>query len=321
MSSKLRLRLTRRTILRSGVAVGMGIVTGAGLTWPAAARSDDKDGLELITRPIPKSGERLPVVGLGTNAYGVSAPEELAARREVLERFSELRAKVIDTARAYGESETVIGGILADLGTRDRVFLATKTPIRGPVAPGDGELSIALKRLRTDRIDLMQIHNFHEIDTLFPRLQEWKQAGKVRYIGVTTSTDDQYPQMKRALERLPLDFIQVDYSIDNRSAEREILPLAQDKGVAVLINVPLGGRRGNVLSRLAGRPLPDWAQEIDVTSWAQLMLKYNISHPAVTAVIPGTTKLAHLEDNQRAGRGRLPDAAMRKRIEAFWETV
>jgi aryl-alcohol dehydrogenase-like predicted oxidoreductase len=168
---------------------------------------------------------------------------------------------------------------------------------------------------------LLQIHNFHEIDTLFPRLVEWKQAGKVRYIGATTSTDDQYPQMKNALNKLPLDFIQVDYSIDNRSAAEEILPLALDKGVAVLNNVPLGGRRGNVLSSLGGKPLPAWAPEIGVTSWAQLMLKYNVSHPAITAVIPGTTKLTHLEDNQRAGRGTLLDAATRKKIEAFWATI
>ena len=138
---------------------------------------------------------------------------------------------------------------------------------------------------------------------------------------MTTSTDSQYPQMKDALNKLPLDFIQVDYSIDNRSAADEILPLAQDKGAAVLINVPLGGRRGNVLSRLSGKPLPGFAADIGVTSWAQLMLKYNVSHPAVTAVIPGYTKLSHLEDNQRAGRGRLPDAAMRKKIEEYWDSM
>ncbi len=157
---------------------------------------------------------------------------------------------------------------------------------------------------------------------LFPLLKEWKQAGKVRYIGVTTSNDEQYPQMLDALKTLPLDFIQVDYSIENRGAGEQILPLAQEKGVAVLVNMPLGGRRdGNLLTKVAGKALPPWAADIDVTSWAQLLLKYNISHPAVTAVIPGTTKLAHLRDNQLAARGRLPDAAMRKRIEQFWESV
>jgi aryl-alcohol dehydrogenase-like predicted oxidoreductase len=316
MSSIFDSRLSRRTFIERSAIAGIGL----GIGWSAAVAADTAS-LPLITKTIPKSGEKLPVIGLGTNAYGVTAPDELAARREVLKMFPELGAKVIDTARGYGESEVVIGRFLKELGTRDKVFLATKTPIRGPIAPGDGELEAAFQRLQTNKIDLMQIHNFHEIDTLFPRLQEWKRAGKVRYIGVTTSTDQQYPQMKDALNKLPLDFIQVDYSIDNRGAADEILPLAQDKGVAVLINVPLGGRRGNVLSRLAGKPLPAWAADIDVTSWAQLMLKYNVSHPAVTAVIPGTTKVAHLEDNQRAGRGRLPDAAMRKKIEELWDTI
>jgi aryl-alcohol dehydrogenase-like predicted oxidoreductase len=141
------------------------------------------------------------------------------------------------------------------------------------------------------------------------------------WLCITTSTDEQYPQVLDALGKLKLDFLQVDYSIDNRGAEEKILPLAREKGVAVLINVPLGGRRGSVLSKVAGKPLPAWAADYDATSWAQLLLKYSISHPAVTAVIPGTTKLAHLQDNQLAGRGRLPDAAGRKRIEELWATI
>lgn len=316
MSSVVQSRWSRREFLGGSAAAGAGLAFG----WSRIAQAQSSELLPIL-KTIPKTGEKLPVIGLGTNAYSVTDPAELAARREVLEHMSKLGGKVIDTARGYGESEVVIGRFLAELGNRDQYFLATKTPIRGSIASGDGELEIALQRLQTDRIDLMQIHNFHEIDTLFPRLQEWKRAGKVRYIGVTTSTDNQYPQMKEALNSLPLDFIQVDYSIDNRGAAEEILPLAQEKGVAVLINVPLGGRRGNVLSRVSGKPLPSWAADIDVTSWAQLMLKYNVSHPAVTAVIPGTTKLSHLQDNQRAGRGRLPDAAMRKKIEELWDSL
>ena len=315
MASRFKSSLSRRSFIETSALAGLGLTLGR------VASAAETAALPLITKTIPKSGEKLPVIGLGTNAYGVTDAAELTARREVLQRFPALGAKVIDTARGYGDSEVVIGRFLKELGNRDQVFLATKTPIRGPVASGDGELEAAFQRLQTNKIDLMQIHNFHEIDALFPRLQEWKRAGKVRYLGVTTSTDSQYPQMKDALNKLPLDFIQVDYSIDNRGAADEILPLAQDKGVAVLINVPLGGRRGNVLSRLSGKPLPDFARDIDVTSWAQLMLKYNVSHPAVTAVIPGTTKLTHLEDNQRAGRGRLPDAAMRKKIEQYWDSM
>lgn len=315
MNSILHKRISRRSVMKSGIAAGMGVA----LTGSAAFAADA--ALPLITKPIPSTGEKLPVVGLGTNAYSVTAPEDIAVRREVLQHFPELGAKVVDTARGYGDSEVVIGKLVAELGNRDKLFIATKTPIRGDIKPGAGELEEAFARLQTHRIDLLQIHNFHGIDQLFPLFKEWKQAGKVRYIGVTTSTDDQYPQILDALKKLPLDFIQVDYSIENRSAGEAILPLALDKGVAVLGNVPLGGRRGNLLSKVAGKPLPAWAAEIDVTSWAQLLLKYNVSHPAITAVIPGTTKLSHLRDNQLAARGRLPDAATRKRIEQLWETI
>jgi aryl-alcohol dehydrogenase-like predicted oxidoreductase len=317
MSSILDTRMSRRTVINHGVAAGVALGLAPWAAWAAETAA-----LPLITKAIPSSGEKLPVIGLGTNQYSVTAPEEIAVRREVLKHFPELGAKVIDTARGYGEAEVVIGNLLKELGNRDKVFLATKTQIRGQVLPGDGELEASLKRLQTNKLDLFQIHNFNGIDELFPKLQEWKKAGKVRYIGVTTSTDNQYPDMKAALNKWPMDFIQVDYSIDNRGAADEILPLAQDKGAAVLINVPLGGRRGNVLSRVANKSVPEWATaELDVTSWAQLFLKYNVSHPAVTAVIPGTTKVTHLQDNQRAGRGRLPTAAQRKKIEEFWATV
>lgn len=317
MNSIFRRRLSRRTVVHGGIAAGVGFALGESVAMAAAAASK----LPLITKTIPSTGEKLPVVGLGTNAYSVTAPEDIQARREVLRDFPELGAKVVDTARGYGESELVIGKLLAELGNRDKIFLATKTPNRGDVKQGTGELEEALGRLQTNRIDLLQIHNFHGIDALFPQLKEWKQAGKIRYIGVTTSNDEQYPQMLEALQKLPLDFIQVDYSLENQGAGEKILPLAKEKGVAVLINVPLGGRRGNLLSKVADKKLPEWAADLDVTSWAQLLLKYTIAHPAVTAVIPGTTKLSHLQDNQLAGRGRLPDAATRKRIEDFWATL
>ena len=256
MSSILTTRLSRRSVVNQGLTAGVSLALAASV---CAGLGREIAALPLITKAIPSSGEKLPVIGLGTNQYSVTAAEEIAARREVLKHFPELGAKVIDTARGYGEAEVVIGNLLKELGNRDKIFLATKTQIRGQVLPGDGELEAAFKRLQTNKLDLMQIHNFNGIEELFPRLQEWKKAGKVRYIGVTTSTDDQYPQMKDALNKLPLDFIQVDYSIDNRGAGDEILPLAQEKGVAVLINVPLGGRRGNVLS-VANKPLPDWAR-------------------------------------------------------------
>jgi aryl-alcohol dehydrogenase-like predicted oxidoreductase len=304
---------SRRDVLQGGIAAGVGLAMVGSLAEAA--------DLPAITKPIPSTGEKLPVVGLGTNQYSVTAPEEIAARREVLQNFPKLGAKIIDTARGYGESEIVIGNLLKELGNRDQVFLATKTLNRGDPVAGNGELELAFQRLQTDRIDLLQIHNFNGIEALFPKLQEWKQAKKVRYIGITTSTDEQYPQVLDALNKLKFDFLQIDYSIDNRGSEEKILPLAKEKGVAVLTNLPLGGRRGSVLAKVQGKPLPAWAADYDATSWAQLFLKYNISHPAVTAVIPGTTKLSHLQDNQLAGRGRLPDAAGRKKIEALWATV
>jgi aryl-alcohol dehydrogenase-like predicted oxidoreductase len=316
MSSVFETSVSRRSVMKGGLAAGIGMALGSAPAWAADAAS-----LPLITKAVPSTGEKLPVIGLGTNAYSVTAPEEIAARREVLKQFPQLGAKIIDTARGYGESEVVLGNLIKELGIRDKVFIATKTPMRSDLSQASKELELALGRMQVSRLDLLQVHNFFGIDEFMPLFQEWKKAGKVRYIGVSTSTDQQYPQLLDAMKKHPLDFIQVDYSIENRGSEAEILPLAQSKGMAVLINVPLGGRRGNLLPRVADKPLPAWAKDIDATSWAQVLLKYNVSHPAVTAVIPGTTKIAHLEDNQRAGRGRLPDAALRKKIEEFWGTV
>lgn len=308
-------KVSRRSVVAGGVAGGVGLALGAAFPFAASAAS-----LPQITKPIPSSGEKLPVVGIGTNQYSVTSPEDLAARREVLEHLPKLGAKVVDTAWGYGDSEIVIGNLVKQLGNRDKLFIATKTPNRGDVPSGAVALEQAFTRLQTQKIDLLQIHNFHGIDELFPVLLDAKKAGKIRYVGVTTSTDDQYPQILDALTKRQLDFIQVDYSIENQGAE-SILQLAKEKGVGVLVNVPLGGRRASLLSKVKDKPLPAWAAEIDAASWPQLLLKYTIAHPAVTAVIPGTTKLAHLQDNQLAGRGRLPDAAFRKKIEEYWATV
>lgn len=316
MSSFFDSHTSRRTMIKGGMAMGVGLALGNAAAWSA-----EEALLPPITKKIPASGEKLPVIGLGTNQYSVTAAEELAARKEVLQNMPQLGGKLVDTARGYGEAEVVIGQLVKEIGNRDKLFIATKTPMRGDLSNPPAVVEESFKRLQTTHLDLLQIHNFVGLNELFPVLKEWKQARKIRYIGVTTSTNDQYPQMKEAIRTLPLDFIQVDYSIENRDAADEILPMALDKGIGVLINMPLGGRRGSVLSKVADKKLPDWAADIDVTSWAQLLLKYNISHPAVTAVIPGTTKASHLQDNQRAGRGRLPDAAMRKKIEEYWQTV
>ena len=247
-------------------------------------------------------------------------PTELAARKEVLQRMSSLGGRVIDTAAAYGRSEEVIGELLASLGNRKDYFLATKTPM-GSIADAKAAIDESFRRLRTDHIELLQVHNMNDSDKQLPAFAEYKQAKKIRYLGVTTSQDGHYEEMLRVMRAHKIDFIQVDYSLGNRSAEEKMLPLAQERGIAVLANVPLGGRRGSLISSIGDKPLPPWASEIGATSWAQLLLKYVVSHPAVTCAIPGTTKLKHAEDNQAAGRGRLPDAAMRKKMEEYWGTV
>jgi len=312
-------RLSRRQALQAGIATCIAAAVHGALAMAA----EPGRGASLVGKAIPSTGERVPVVGLGTNNYNVTSAEDLAPRREVLLRMPDLGGKVLDTAPAYGRSEVVLGELLADLGNRDRYFLATKvTAPDGDVAKGRAMLEESFRRLRTPRIDLMQVHNLDGVDVLMPVLREAKDAKRIRYIGVTTSRTDQYPQMLEAMRRHPLDFIQVDYSIDNRTAADEVLPLAQERGVAVLINMPFGGRRsGNLFPKLAGREVPQWAVDAGAASWAQFLLRYVVSHPAVTCVIPGTHRVAHLEDNMRAGRGELPDRAMRTRMEEYWATV
>ncbi len=318
MDDRRDMNWSRRRFVGAGIATAMAL----GLGRHATAAETATPGLALITRPIPATGEQLPVVGLGTNAFGVSGPTEYAARRDVLARMPELGGRLVDTARAYGESEVVIGRALAELGNRGRLFIATKTPISGDVSGGSAVVEESFKRLQVDTIDLTQIHNLHGVDTLMPILQEMKAGKRIRYVGMSTSRDDQYPALLDALGRHAVDFVQVDYSIANRSAAERLLPYAQENGIAVLVNMPFGGRRdGNLFPQVKGKDLPAWCAEADIGSWAQFFLKYVISHAAVTCAIPGTTKVSHLEDNQRAARGRLPDAEMRRRMEQFWDAA
>ena len=266
--------------------------------------------LALITKPIPSSGERLPAIGIGTDAFHGTAREEIRAE---LGRLAELGGTVIDTAAAYGDSEALIGEALAGLGTRSRLFIATKL-----VASGGAEsFARSLERLETDHVDLLQVHNLNGVAPLVPMLQQWKREKKIRYLGVTTSRVSQHADMIAAVRAYPLDFIQIDYSIANRDAAATLLPLAAERKVAVLVNLPFG--RSSLFREAAGRALPPWAADIDVHSWAQYFLKYVISHPAVTCAIPGSTQLAHLVDNQCAARGRLPDESMRRRMEQYWD--
>ncbi len=314
MNSRSDKSVSRRSVVKGAIVLG---VAGALGNLEALAA----DSLAPILRTVPSTGEKLPVVGIGTNAFDVTAADEIATRKEVLKNLPLLGGKIVDTARAYGHSEEVIGQLVEELGNRDKLFFSTKTPLAGDLSNPKAVVDEAFKRLRTDRIDLYEIHNFFGLEELLPVLREYKQARKIRYIGATTSFEPQHALLVEAMKKHSLDFIQVNYSIEDRSSAKDVLPTAQEKGVAVLINMPLGGRRGTFMPKLANKPLPAWAAEVDASSWAQLLLKYNLSHPAVTAVIPGTTIMQYLEDNQRAGRGRLPDAAMRTRIEDLWATI
>ncbi len=309
--------------------MGFGAIGGLGSmsAW-AASRSRSKDDDEpppplapLTTKAIPSTGERLAVVGVGTNNYSPDTAAERAARREVLAGLTAAGASVIDTAPAYRQSETVIGELLADIGNRKQAFIATKVSADGGnLASGIASIEESKKRLRTDVLDLVQVHSLNGVDVLLPHLNELKRKGQVRYIGVTTSSGSQHDALVKLINTQPLDFIQVDYSLANRAAADEVLPAALQKRIAVLVNLPFGGRsEGNLFSRVAGADLPDWAGAIDAHSWGQIFLKYVVSHPAVTVAIPGMTKLAHLDDNLGAARGRLPDAMMRARIEKYWD--
>jgi aryl-alcohol dehydrogenase-like predicted oxidoreductase len=314
----------RREVIKAGLAALAG--TQIATAWAAEkSKSKDKERpplmAPLLTRPVPSTGERLALVGLGTNNYSPTTPEERAARREVLAGLTAAGAQVIDTAPAYRQSEEVIGELLADIGNRKQVFLATKvTTPEGDLAKGIAMIEESRRRLKTDVIDLLQIHSLNGVDVLFPHLNELKRKGQVRYIGITTSSANQHAQMVELIQSQALDFVQVDYSLANRAAAETVLPAAQSKRVGVLINLPFGGRRdGSLFSRVSGRDLPEWAADIGAKTWGQLFLKYVVSHPAVTVAIPGMTKVAHLEDNLEAIRGRLPDAAMRARMEKWWD--
>jgi aryl-alcohol dehydrogenase-like predicted oxidoreductase len=312
----------RREVIKAGLATLAGMqIAGA---W-AADKSKDKPkpaaAGSLTTKPVPSTGERLAAVGLGTNNYSPATPEERAARREVVAALTAAGGQVIDTAPAYRQSEETLGELMADIGNRKQVFLATKiTAPDGDLAKGVAMFEESKRRLRTDVVDLLQIHSLDGVNVLFPHMNELKRKGQVRYIGVTTSNTSQHARMVELINSQPMDFVQVDYSIANRAAAETVLPAAMAKRVGVLVNLPFGGRRdGNLIRRMSGRPLPDWAAEIDATSWGQVFLKYVISHPAVTVAIPGMTRIAHLEDNLQAARGRMPDAAMRARMEKYWD--
>lgn len=273
----------------------------------------------VLKRPIPSSGEMIPIIGIGTNRYGVGASaEERAPLRAALQRFHEWGGTLIDTAPAYRTSESVLGDLIFDLGIRDDLFVATKVD-RAVRADGESQMKASLRKLRTDRLDLVQVHNLRGWETSIPLLREWQDDGRIRYIGITTSRARQYGLMEKIMRQEDLDFIQINYSLEQREAADRLLPLAADRGMGVIINRTFGG--GRIFRQVGDRPLPGWAAEFDCSSWAQFLLKYALAHPATTVAIPGMTKVRHVDDNFGAARGRLPDAAQRKRQEAFFDAL
>jgi aryl-alcohol dehydrogenase-like predicted oxidoreductase len=338
MSKHIHALIDRRTMLKAALLAG----SGAALSrWTMAS---EPSLLPVIKKRIPSTGEEISVMGIGTNAF---RGDNYSKLRDLLKRMHELNGSVIDTAAMYGDSEAVIGKALAELGIRKQMFIASKfnaegagrsgpppgapRPESGPGGPppggpppmdnvyGEASFERSLMRLQTDRIDLMQAHFLPSVEPLMPLLQKLKKDGKIRYIGITTVSVQEHPQLIEYMRKYPIDFVQVDYSLGNREAAETVFPVAHERKIAVMAAVPLGGRMGSLLGQTTGRQLPSWATDIDVTTWSQFLLKYVISHPAVTCAIPGSSQLEHLEENQIAGHGRIADADMRKRMEKFWD--
>lgn len=301
---------SRRDFLR--IALGAGAV---------ALTGDFAMAESLNRKPIPKSGELLPAVGLGTwQTFDVGAGKSARAPlEEVLREFVRLGGSVIDSSPMYGNSETVAGDLAAELGVHKQLFVATKVWTSGRDA-GIRQMEESFKRLRAQRIDLMQVHNLLDYRTHLATLRDWKEQGKVRYIGVTHYTASAYDQLARLIAAEDdMDFVQLNYSLAERDAEQRLLPLAADRRIAVLVNRPFA--EGALFRKARGKPLPPWAKEIGCATWAQFFLKFVISHPAVTCAIPATSKVEHLVDNMQAASGPLPDAKARDRIARYFADV
>jgi len=274
----------------------------------------------LITRPIPRSGERLPAIGLGTyQAFDI--PRDRLAESElqaVLRRFIDLGGKVIDSSPMYGHAEAAVGTLATALKAHKSLFLATKVWTSGR-AEGIRQMEESMRLLQTKAIDLMQVHNLLDLKTHLPVLRDWKKSGRIRYLGITHYTAGSHAELERLVRNGDFDFVQFNYSLDEPEAEARLLPACADSGTATLINRPFS--QAGLFSKVRGKPLPPWCADMDCTSWAQFFLKWIIGHPAVTCAIPGTRHVHHIEDNMAACTGRLPDAAMRKRMTGYFSSI
>jgi diketogulonate reductase-like aldo/keto reductase len=294
----------RRRALLAAIAAGVAV-------RPALAQS------RLMTKPIPSSGEPLPVIGIGTwQAFDVRG--DTASLREVMKNFSAMGGRLVDSSPMYGAAESVVGDLADELGVRDKLFFATKVWTSGR-AEGIRQMENSFKRMRVQRMDLMQVHNLVDVETHTRTLLEMKAAQKTRYIGITHYSASAHGEVERCLRAGQYDFLQINYSLGEPEAEKRLLAVAQEGNVAVIANRPFA--EGRLLRRVKGKALPAWAAEHGIQSWAQYFLKWIVSHPAVTCTIPGTGNPEHMKDNLGAGQGQLPDAAARKRMADYFSSL
>lgn len=305
-------RVSRRTFL-SSLAVALASSWFSPLELLAAEKT-------AIRKIIPASGETLPVIGLGTSGtFEITGGEAaLSGLAKVLQTFFASGGELVDSSPMYGQAEQVIGKLLKRVGNRDKLFAATKVWTDGKQA-GIRQMENSLQKWGISRFDLMQIHNLRDWQTQLKTLKVWKAEGKIRYTGITTSHGRYHQDLEKILRNESLDFVQFSYNIQDRDVEQRLLPLAADRGMAVLINRPF--QRGDLFRKVKGKALPDWAAGCDCASWGQFFLKFIVSHPAVTCVIPATSKIHHLQDNMAAGFGRLPNTAMRKRMADYFASL
>jgi diketogulonate reductase-like aldo/keto reductase len=293
------------------------LVAGAASAWaaPRVLGASSMTGDRMHTRPIPSTREALPVVGCGTwRTFDVGpGPAERAPLIDVLQILFANGGSVIDSSPMYGAAEGVVGDALATMRARDKAFIATKVWTTGRNS-GIAQMKRSMELLRTDRIDLMQVHNLVDWQTQLATLRAWKKEGRIRYLGITHYTPGAYADLESVMRAETPDFVQLDYSLNDRTAEDRLLPLALDRGIAVIVNRPFGG--GGLLGSMLGKSLPAWAADIGCETWAQVLLKFVLANPAVTCVIPGTGRPEHMRDNVRAGFGRYPDAALRTKMVA-----
>jgi aryl-alcohol dehydrogenase-like predicted oxidoreductase len=304
----------------------MGMALGAGAAWGLGPRlALGAGGSPLLSRPIPSSGEKIPVIGLGSSATfrRVAETADVDGLRAVLSAVVAGGAKVFDTAPSYGASEAVAGRLARELGITHKLFWATKVNVakggRADPAAARAQIEESFRRFGVETMDLIQVHNLGDVPVQLGILKELKAAKRVRYVGVTSTDKEQYAELARVMREEPLDFIGVDYAADNRSAEETILPLALERRIAVMVYLPFG--RTRLVGRVGDRPLPTWAAGFDASTWAQFFIKYVLGHPAVTVVTPATSQARHLADNLGGGIGRLPDEATRRSMADFVDAL